>query len=430
MNQKMLHTASATLLLVAGLMIQQASTADDWLPPADESLPADSAENPGEENAGSGFSGDSGLSSLKGWTDIYLDQGSKTRSRVFGLTTAWSTSIDAWQLVSNADLDYVWLRPEPGNQPRWRLGLRELYARRSASDWWVEFGRINVRNGVAQGYNPSDFSRAGAISVTRTRDPQRLRESRLGAVQLRAGSRFLGSQWVASISPSIHDSERIRWYDPRFGAVNGGESQQSIDVTLPRWQGIFSQLMWQHRGDGRNSFGANINAGIGQSAIVYAELASTRRTALASLARGLDSRDERVQQWAAGLTYTTDARITLGFEWQHNGAGLSRSDWQQMSAPQVGLAMQDAAANSDPLSRNSLMLTLLWERFGLRDADLNCLWRRNQSDHSQLTWCEWRYKGDADEWSVALSRQHGNARAEFGILQQSWAMAMRWRHYW
>ena len=46
-------------------------------------------------------------------------------------------------------------------------------------------GRINVRNGAALGYNPTDFFRSGALRSVVSIDPNSLRENRLGTVMLR-----------------------------------------------------------------------------------------------------------------------------------------------------------------------------------------------------------------------------------------------------
>lgn len=426
------HLISALTLLTL-ITHAKPAIADDWLPPSEADLPAQGDAGTDGDTAKAG--NDAGESPLRIWSDLFHDHGSKVRSSIAGISASLSKALDSqWQVGASLDLDHSRTKPETTGESRWRLGVRELYVRRTDERWWMEAGRINVRNGVATGYNPSDFLRTNSIAVARTRDPQRLRESRLGAVQLRAGSRLHEMEWAVSVSPRISEPRDPAWHDPRWGAVNHGASQQSLDISLPRWQGVFSQLTWQHHGDAGNRFGANLNTAIGSSAIVYGEWASIRRAPLMALASRDDAAMDRVSQWATGFSYTTTSRITIGLEWQHNGAGLSRSEWQGqwqgLDPASQGRVMADAAASSDPLSRHALMASMLWERFGHRNADLNCLWRRNQSDHSHMTWCEWRYKGEADEWSVAGTHLKGHARSEFGMLDQRWSLALRWRHYW
>lgn len=427
-----IHLASA-LTWLALITHATPTLADDWLPPVDADMPEGTDTDTGSDAAEAGT--DAAASPLRIWSDLFHDHGSTVRSSIAGISASLSKAVDAhWQVGASVDLDHSRTKPDTTGESRWRLGVRELYVRRTDDSWWMEAGRINVRNGVATGYNPSDFLRTNSIAFARTRDPQRLRESRLGAVQLRAGSRLHEMEWAVSVSPRISEPRDPAWHDPRWGAVNHGASQQSLEISLPRWQGVFSQLIWQHHGDAGNRFGASLNTAVGQSAILYAEWASIRRVPLMALANRDAATMDRVAQWATGFSYTTSSRITVGLEWQHNGAGLSRSDWQgdwqRLDPASQGRVVTDAAASSDPLSRHALMASMLWERFGHRNADLNCLWRRNQSDHSHMTWCEWRYKGEADEWSVAGTRLNGSSRSEFGMLDQRWSVALRWRHFW
>ena len=428
----------AACLLEFGLLLNSTvALAEEWLPPPEpETEPARApfrthhADEAREETLPF-----STQPVLRVWSDAYHEHGEKTRSSILGLSINGFRQFGMeWMVTSGVDVDYSSTHPNASDDAGWRLGFREFHIRHNAGTWWMEAGRINVRNGVATGYNPSDFYRMGAISATRTRDPQRLRESRLGAVQLRAGTRMIGSEWTVSLSPSLHDRESPAWYDPRWGAVNGGASQHGLEISLPRWNGVFSQLLWQHRSDIGDSIGANVNAPFGQATIIYAEWARTHRKALGALAQNSDVHTSTVQQWSTGLRFTSDLRITLGLEWQYNGAGLSRDEWSDMwqfaSTTGAARALADAGRSCDPLARNSMMISLLWERFGHRDAELNCFLRRNQTDHSRLGWCEWRYKGTDDEWSLSISRADGQARSEFAAIAQRWSMAMRWRHYW
>lgn len=315
------------------------------------------------------------------------------------------------------------------------LSLRELFVRHEAGTTTVDLGRISVRDGVALGYNPSDVFRDGALQTFRTRDPQRLRESRLGVVALRAMAHIGTTELAALASPALPTPSAPAWYEPRWGAVNGGQSQVTLKLTPPRWNNLYSNLLWQRLQDGRQTWGLNLSRALGQSAVAYAELARSRRADVLALAVASTSAQPTstagVGQWAMGLNYSTEQRQTFTMEWQHNGAGLSRSDWlgawQQLAPQAVTSARVRASQGSDPLGRDSLMLALQWDRFGRRDADLSCLVRANLVDGSRLGWCEWRYKQPAAEWSVNLARTTGRERSEFGAVAQPWALGLRWR---
>ena len=66
-----------------------------------------------------------------------------------------------------------------------RNDLRELFVEWQPTDTaWLELGRVNIRNGVALGFNPTDFFRPRTVIEPLTADPSVLREDRLGALML------------------------------------------------------------------------------------------------------------------------------------------------------------------------------------------------------------------------------------------------------
>jgi len=73
---------------------------------------------------------------------------------------AWSPQ---WRAVLSDRLDASW--PAQGSGDHGVNTLKEAYAgwRDASSYTMLDLGRINVRNGVAMGYNPTDFLRAGAV---------------------------------------------------------------------------------------------------------------------------------------------------------------------------------------------------------------------------------------------------------------------------
>ena len=66
-----------------------------------------------------------------------------------------------------------------------RHDFREGYASWTpAPQLFLEAGRINLKSGVAAGYNPTDFFKTRAVVEPLTSDPQALREDRLGTAML------------------------------------------------------------------------------------------------------------------------------------------------------------------------------------------------------------------------------------------------------
>jgi hypothetical protein len=409
--------------LCAGLLAASAAKAAaqpaDWLPATDDAGTAPAATRPSR-------------SDWRMRLEAGGDFGDRLRQANMAVDAAGSQALSAGATAFvSARLDFDHLSAKGHGTDLWLLSLREAYLRLASENAWLEMGRINLRPGVALGYNPSDFYREGALLAPRTQDPQRQRESRLGAVQLRAGTTGAAGDFAISASPALDAPQDSSWYAPRWGAVNDGRSQIGLQWTLPRWRGLFTQWLWQRRGDGRVSQGLNANIGLGNAWVVHAEWAASSRTPWLALERQDGTGERRVQQWALGATLSTAAYMQWGLEWQRNGAGLSapewRGPWQQADDAGTVRVREAAARQGDPLGRDGLMLSLRIERAGLRDADLGCLWRLDMGDRSQMQWCEWRLKQEASEWSLSLTHFQGAERSAYGASSPGWAMALRWR---
>ncbi len=97
----------------------------------------------------------------------------------------WSLG-DAWRLNYSGRLNVRTSNgiPFPTHE-NVRNDLRELFVEWQPTDTaWLELGRINIRNGVALGFNPTDFFRPRTVIEPLTADPSVLREDRLGVLML------------------------------------------------------------------------------------------------------------------------------------------------------------------------------------------------------------------------------------------------------
>lgn len=311
--------------------------------------------------------------------------------------------------------------------------LRESYVTRSAGDWTVDLGRINIRDGVAVVYNPTDVFRSGSLPVRRTQDPARLRESRLGVVGVRLQRHTSAGDFAGLLAPRLHVPANPDWYDPRWGAVNEGRAQLYLRYTPPRWRGVYGNVVWHQAEGGSRTLGLNAINNFGQSVVGYVEYAHTRQPTLPALAQDPAAPRRAFSQLAAGISISNQSRQTFTVEYAHNGGGVGSGDrrgaWQTAAPERLGATFAEAGRRLDPLGRDSLALMVQWDRFLARDADLLCLARVNVSDRSRFGWCEWRYKQPNAEWSINLSGFHGDGRSEFGAARQRWAIGVRARFF-
>jgi len=107
------------------------------------------------------------------------------------------------------------------------INIKELYYKGEFSPKNIyEIGRMNVKEGVGRGYNPSDFFK-GSTSLTLSSDPKEIRENRLGSVMVQ-NTLFFDDFTLKSIySPKISvDAD---------GAWGGKKEYEKLDET---WEKI------------------------------------------------------------------------------------------------------------------------------------------------------------------------------------------------
>lgn len=279
-----------------------------------------------------------------------------------------------------------------------RFALREAYASREwAPGRYVDVGRLQWRNGVAAGFNPSDFLQRGAVLDLGTQNPQALRENRLGTVMLRhqwlgaSGSLQLG--WIPRLSSGgVHDNPRSP----------GWERTNSRDAALLRWapntgEGWSAEGLLQVRAGEPSRWAANITRGVGDAWIVYAEWAGGPAQAPAHSSHWQ-------QALATGATWTSPWRWGLTLE-RHQASLPGTSDaW---------------------FSR------LSWDKaFGADDLTLSGFVRRTTGDHSRLWQLDARWHVN-DRHSLALiwGGTDGAAGSEYGRLPMRRQALVSWTIY-
>lgn len=313
------------------------------------------------------------------------------------------------------------------------ISLRELYASGPIGELNLDIGRISIRDGVSPNFNPSDVFRVGALTTRHTENPARLRESRLGVVGLRAQTAFLGGSVSAMLVPHLASPQTPHWYDPQWGVVNEGRTQAYLMYAFPSWQGVYANVLAHQQQGGNRTFGSNLSMSLGQSWVASLEVASTERSRLAALAQDASAPGERYAQAAMAISYTTPVRATLTLEYDYNGGGLTRNEWsgswQGAAIGAIGRAIGEAGRRQEPLNAHALMSMLQWDRFLVRDSQLDLLFQYNAVDHSRLIWSEWRYLLPKAELALNVTRMNGTPRSQYGISGTPWTLGWRARFY-
>jgi hypothetical protein len=272
--------------------------------------------------------------------------------------------------------------------------LREVHLDWEPSDgMFVDAGRINLKSGVALGFNPTDFFKARAVVEPLSVDPVALREDRLGTLMLRAQRVWIRGSLTAVYAPAVASDSAIytrlslRSFDPMFDRTNAHERwmlKSTIDVA----EGFSPELLAYTSG-GRTRWGANLAENVGKSAVAYVEWSGGRRgtlsedalafgratgslpAAAASVLPNLGTLGFR-NELAVGASYTTEQpKITFNLELHYNQAGFSGSDWDYWFRTGSGASVQSPVAGALWYVRNyaSDQQELISRRFAFLRAD-------------------------------------------------------------
>jgi hypothetical protein len=340
-------------------------------------------------------------------------------ARRTSLDLTWSTRLnERWRVALSDRLDDI--HPVDAGARATQNSLREAYAswQDEGGQRVVEFGRINLRNGPAYGYNPTDYFRDGALRAVTTADPFALRENRLGTVMLRAQQLWAGGGVSLALAPKLADQPGTAPMSLDLGATNATDKAlASWSVTLS--DRVSAQLLgFAQRGKGMQ-WGASMTALVSDAAVAQAEWSHGRDDDLFSATTAGTSRRVSRDRLSAGLTYTTANRLALTAEYEFNGFAPGQAAWQdagQRGPQALGAYLLAAQTRQDNAGRQAWLFYASQKSAGLKNLDLTGLLRLNADDHSHLGWLEARYHfGSAD---VALQWQwtQGKAISEYGLV--------------
>lgn len=297
--------------------------------------------------------------------------------------------------------------------------LKEAYLSRQAQpEQIVDLGRINVRNGVAMGYNPTDYFRAGALRSAISLDPASLRENRLGSAMLRGQTLWNGGSLTALYSPKLADQPSTSVFSPDFGATN----------PRARWQVALGEKLsdalnpqWLLSGGAGQSpqFGLNLTALPNDATVVFFEWSGGRAASLA--AQALMSRDDTAfrSRLSTGLTYTTPGNISFTAEYEYNGAGLDQTGWDALrrgSPGAYGLYRGFVANLQDIPTKDNVFLYAVWQDALVKHLDVTAMVRYDAVDHSRLQWLETRYHWSSVDIALQAQLNTGQPGSNYGAL--------------
>ena len=342
--------------------------------------------------------------------------------------------------------------------------FREGYVSWEAADrTYLDAGRINLKSGVAAGFNPTDFFRTRAVVDPLSVDPTVLREDRLGTMMGLGEKIWQGGTLTVAAAPKldnptpVYNTADLRSFDPSLDRTNAHDRfliKGSADLA----EDFAPELLVYHEAN-RTSFGANITESLGQKTVAYAEWAGGNRTSLINEALRYGQKtgtlpangpsaipdDTSVyfqNQLSVGASYTTESKITFNLEYHFNQAGFSRHDWNNWfrvgAAPGASANVTKelwyfrsyAAERQDPLSVHSLFLRADWVDAFVPNLELTGFVNMDLYDGSSLVQVTADYYL-SNAWTVGglVIADLGGRHSDFGSLPESTSVLVKLARY-
>ena len=311
--------------------------------------------------------------------------------------------------------------------------LREAYLSWQPSDAATvfDFGRINLRNGPAYGYNPTDFFRDGSLRVLTSADPFILRQNRIGSVMLRGQHIWDGGSLSVAYSPKLASRPGLDGWSLDLGSTNNRD--RGLVTLGTKFSQNFNTQVLLYKEEGLSpSIGANMTTLLSDAATAHLEWTHGREPDLLSRAipTAIISEVSR-NRFSGGVTYTTLGKTSVTAEYQYNGFGLKRSGWDALGAVPGAqlLYLQEALRLQELAPRQAILLYVTQKSLWLKDLDLSAYVRFNLEDRSKLAWFELRHHWSNFDLSFQLQQNIGGTNSEFGVLPERRSIQLLGTYY-
>jgi len=342
--------------------------------------------------------------------------------------------------------------------------LRELLVQYQPTEaTWIEFGRINIRNGVALGFNPTDFFRPRTVIDPLTADPSVLREDRLGTLMLSAQSLWrYGSLLVAyaprvTLPTAIYSERDEPSFDPVLDRTNAQDrflAKASLNIS----DAFNPELLFTHAGT-RTQIGANLTAPAAHDTVLYLEWAGGVRSDLiadalhygqttgtlppsATFLLPNDPAARFMNDLSVGASYATENRMTFNLEYHFHQAGFTNTDWQNWFAaagrrrgiPGINGALwyirSYAQDQQEPMGRHAAFLRWDWQDAVIKDLELTALASIDLQDGSGFIQATAAYNLSR-LWTLSalVSGSYGASRSDYGSIPVAETLLLRATRY-
>jgi hypothetical protein len=310
--------------------------------------------------------------------------------------------------------------------------LREAYLSwQVRPDLIADLGRINLRQGAAWGYNPTDFFKADTLRSIVSPDPAMLRENRLGTVAVQVQKVWSDTSLSFALSPKLASEPSDAPFSLDLGSTNGrnrwllAASHRFSDRINPQW------LL--HGGQATpTQVGLNLSSPLNDSTVGFIEFSAGKGPSLAGQSLGLAEPDKWQRRIATGVTYTTSFNLSLTAEADYSSAALTRTQWNALlsGAPLDALRLLQGAQTMQELPvRRAAFFYATWRDAIVRRLDVSGFVRLDLVTHSREQWLETRYHWDRVDLALQWHLNSGGPDSVFGLAPRRRALEVSARVY-
>ncbi|MFZ6848914.1 hypothetical protein [Undibacterium sp. RuRC25W] len=344
------------------------------------------------------------------------------------------TLAQGWRAILSDRLDINWPAQIPGQNSI--NTVKEAYLIwQMQNDILLDAGRINVRNGVATGYNPTDFFRNGALRSIVSADPSSLKEDRQGSVMLRAQKLWDGGSVTALFSPKLAEQANNASFSLDIGATNS-QNRWLVALSQKMAEGWAPQFLLFKSEQLPTQIGMNLTTLVNDATVAYVEWSGGRSPSLLAQAyqqQGLYFPDTSAfrNRTSVGLTYTTENKISVTTELEYNGGALDQNKWDALQRGPLAIYGQYRnylqTVQEAPTAR-AIFVYASWQDALLNHLDLSAMSRFDAVDSSRMSWLEARFHFSHAEFALQWQRNSGNRLSDYGVAtkMQSWQLMARY----
>ena len=323
----------------------------------------------------------------------------------------------AWQAVLSDRLDYQ--APVVFGEDYTINSHREAYVgwQQESGATAVDLGRINLRQGPAYGFNPTDFFRANSLRTITTVNPLALRENRMGTVALRGQRLWNWGSVSLALAPKLDgDGPSPHGESLDLGATNDRFRGQLV-VGAKLGEHANGQLLVFKEKGLPAAFGLNGTAVLSDAVVAHAEYTRSKEPDLLARALLLPDREETRNRFAGGLTWTSASKLSLTAELQYNGFAMDRAGFESIGlfGPHaLDAYLAEALRRQDLPSRYAVLLYARQQSAFVNNLDVTGFVNLGPDDHSWLGWLELRYHWSRLAVALQLTQQGGRAASVYG----------------